>query len=87
MKSRNHGRNISNPEVTQISTSGIWVLIKGEEFFLPYKKFPWFRNGTVSKIHNLQLLNGFHLRWPDLDIDLHVDSLRNVEKYPLVYLN
>ncbi|WP_420886735.1 DUF2442 domain-containing protein [Candidatus Kuenenia stuttgartensis] len=26
-----------------------------------------------------------HLHWPDLDIDLEIDSLENPEKYPLVY--
>jgi hypothetical protein len=25
-----------------------------------------------------------HLRWPDLDVDLAVESIRNPEKFPLV---
>ena len=36
------------------------------------------------QIHNVQLLHGFHLRWPDLDVDLHIESLNDLEKYPLV---
>jgi len=29
------------------------------------------------------LLHGFHLYWPDLDVDLEIDNLENPEKYPL----
>jgi hypothetical protein len=85
MKLKELGKNSSVVEVTQISPHGIWLLAKREEFFLPYKRFPWFEDATVSEIHNVKLLHGFHLRWPDLDIDLHLDSLKNPEKYPLVY--
>ena len=85
MKLKELGKNSSVVEVTQISTFGIWLLVKGEELFLPYKRFPWFEDATVSEIHNVQLLHGFHLRWPDLDIDLHLDSLKNPKEYPLVY--
>ncbi|MCG2789198.1 MAG: DUF2442 domain-containing protein [Actinomycetia bacterium] len=27
-------------------------------------------------MHNVQLLHGYHLYWPDLDIDLEVNNLR-----------
>jgi len=85
MKLKELGRNSSKAEVTQISTHGIWLWLKGTEYFLTYEKFPWFEKATVGQIHNVQLLHGFHLRWPDLDIDLHIESLSNPEKYPLVY--
>jgi hypothetical protein len=85
MKLKELGRNSSVVEVSQISPGGIWLLVRNEEFFLPYERFPWFEDATVSEIHKVQLLHGFHLRWPDLDIDLHLDSLKNPEKYPLVY--
>jgi hypothetical protein len=29
------------------------------------------------------MLHGFHLYWPELDIDLEIDNLENPEKYPL----
>ena len=85
MKLKNLGKNISSIEVTQITLNGVWILAKDTEYFLPYQDFPWFKNGTVAQIHHVQLLHGFHLRWPDLDVDLHLDSLKNSEKYPLVY--
>lgn len=85
MKLKELGKNSSVVEVTQISPYGIWLLARGEEYFLPYKRFFWFEDATVSEIHNVRLLHGFHLRWPDLDIDLHLDSLKDPDKYPLVY--
>ena len=87
MKLQSLGKNTSIAEVTQISMKGVWVLVKGDEFFMSYEDFPWFQNGTVAQIHNVQLLHGIHLRWPDLDIDLHLDSLKSLEKYPLTYFS
>ena len=85
MKLKELGRNSSSVDVTQISTYGIWIFLKDAEYFLPYEEFPWFEQATVAQIHKVELLHGFHLRWPDLDVDLHIDSLTNLEKYPLVY--
>ena len=85
MKLKSLGKNTSKAEVTQITPNGIWLLVKDVEYFLSYQAFPWFEKGTVAQIHNVQLLNSFHLYWPDLDVDLHVESLRNIEKYPLVH--
>ena len=85
MRLQSPGRNTSRVEVTQISLQGIWILIKGEEFFMTYEDFPWFQQATVVQIHHVSLLRGTHLRWPELDVDLHVDSLKNLEKYPLTY--
>ena len=85
MKLQTPGINTSNIEITQISLNGIWVLVNGEECFMSFDQFPWFRNATIAQIHNVELLHGTHLRWPDLDIDLHLDSLKNLVKYPLIY--
>ena len=85
MKLKSLGKNILNAEVVQISLHGIWLLVKGTEFFLSYEQFPWFKEATIAQIHNLKLLHGFHLRWPDLDVDLELDSLIHPEKYPLTY--
>ena len=85
MKLKELGKNSSSVEVTQISTHGIWLLAKGVEYFLPFENFPWFENATVAQIHHVQFFHGFHLRWPDLDVDLELESLNNLERYPLVY--
>ena len=84
MKLKELGRNFLKVEITQISTHGIWLLVNGVEYFLSFKDFPWFENATVAQIHHVQLLHGFHLRWPEIDVDLHMESLNNLEKYSLV---
>ncbi|MDE1977676.1 MAG: DUF2442 domain-containing protein [Elusimicrobia bacterium] len=85
MKSPAPGKNISAAEVESISRNGIWLLIKGREYFLPYKDYPWFKNARPAEIHNVELIRGEHLSWPDLDVDLELESLRQPEKYPLTY--
>ncbi len=87
MKLKSPGKNTSSVEVTQISPNGVWILIKGEESFMSYEDFPWFQDATVAQIHHVLLQHGTHLRWPDLDVDLHVDSLKSLEKYPLTYIS
>ena len=84
MKSETHGIYTSEVEVTQISKDGIWLLIGEKESFLSFENFPWFKNASVGAIHNLQLLNERHLYWPDLDIDLAVESIEHPERYPLI---
>ena len=85
MKLKNHGISTSNAEVTHISVNGVWLLVKGVEYFLPFERFSWFKNATLAQIQHVQLLHGFHLRWPDLDVDVEFDSLIHPEKYPLIY--
>ena len=82
MKSLRNGKDIS-VSVENITPFGIWLLVKGKEYFLEYKDYPWFENQTIKDIHNVKLLHGFHLYWPNLDIDLEIDNFENPEKYPL----
>ena len=82
MKLSKHGKNIS-ASVENITPFGIWVFVKDKEYFLSYKEFPCFKNKTLNAIQNVQLLHGYHLYWPELDIDLEIDNLENPAKYPL----
>ena len=78
------GKITLEAEVTQIDKQGIWLLIGDKESFLSFENFPWFKNASVTGIHNVQLLNARHLRWPDLDIDLAVESIEHPEQFPLI---
>jgi hypothetical protein len=82
MKSIRHGKRIS-ASVENITPFGIWLFVNEKEYFLSYEDFPYFREQTLSSIHNVELLHEYHLYWPDLDIDLEIDNLENPEKYPL----
>ncbi|MBI3459453.1 DUF2442 domain-containing protein [Candidatus Acetothermia bacterium] len=84
MKSKALGRNILEAEVTHISKHGFWLLLNKKEFFLSFEKFPWFKEASVSEILNVQWLQPHHLYWPDLDVDLTVESIEHPERYPLV---
>ena len=85
MKLKNRGKSISKVNVLNISPFGIWILVKNKEYFLPYRDFPWFKDKTLAQIQNVQLHHAHHLYWPEIDVDLAVESLNNLEKYSLVY--
>ncbi len=78
------GADISAVEVRNISQHGFWILLNDEELFLPYSEFPWFRNAAVGQILKVELPSPDHLYWPELDLDLAVESIRHPERFPLV---
>jgi len=78
------GTNTSPVEVSHISTHGFWVLLDEEELFLPFEHFPWFRSATIEQICSVERPTTNHLFWPQLDIDLSVQSIRSPADYPLV---
>ncbi|MBI3546144.1 MAG: DUF2442 domain-containing protein [Gammaproteobacteria bacterium] len=84
MKSAKLGKNTSVAEITNVSKHGFWILLSDEELFVPFSKFPWFKDAPVSQLLNVEWPQPHHLYWPDLDVDLAVDSIRHPEKFPLV---
>src|SRR3989442_14047210 len=83
MKSATRGKRISEVEVTNISAHGFWLLIGGRELFLPFDQFPWFRDAPIRQLLNVELPQAHHLYWPDLDVDLAVESIDHPDRYPL----
>ncbi len=59
------------------------MLIDGRELFLPFEDFPWFKQATVEAVLRLERPTPGHLRWPDLDVDLALNSNEHPERYPL----
>lgn len=78
------GAPTSRAEVTNIGAQGLWMLVDGAEHFLDYERYPWFRQGTVAEVLNVQRPSTEHLWWPDLDVDLSVDHLLHPERFPLM---
>ena len=70
-------------KVTNISAHGFWLLLDDRELFLPFNEFPWFKKATVASILRLERPAPAHLHWPELDIDLSVESIEHPERYPL----
>ena len=75
---------MSQVEVTNVSPHGFWLFIGQQELFLSFKHFPWFKDASIRQITRVELPSAHHLYWPDLDVDLAVDSLTHPERYPLI---
>ena len=84
MKSATLGRSTSQVEVTNVSPHGFWLFIGERELFVPFKDFPWFADASIREISRVELPSPHHLYWPELDIDLAVDSVTHPERYPLL---
>ena len=83
MKSQMHGMSTSELEVTHITSEGVWLLLQGRELCLTFEHFPWFKDAAVAAIMNVQLAQPDHLYWPDLNVDLTVESNQSPERFPL----
>ena len=77
------GSATSAVEVTNISKHGFWLLLDGRELFLTFEDFPWFKRAPIDAILRLERPAPGHLSWPDLDVDLAVDSIEHPARYPL----
>ncbi|MBI4878872.1 MAG: DUF2442 domain-containing protein [Planctomycetes bacterium] len=84
MRSARRGGATSLVEVTHVSGHGVWVLVEERELFMPFEQFPWFRTASIGGVLNVQLAGPGHLYWPDLDVDLAVESIEQPERFPLV---
>ena len=84
MTSATPGKPISVVEATNVSPHGFWLLLRDRELFIAFKEFPWYGDASIAELSNVELLQPHHLYWPDLDIDLAVESIEYPAKYPLV---
>src|SRR5438552_6319284 len=84
MTSGRPGTPTSAVEVTNVSSHGFWLLIGEVERFIPFKEFPWFRDARIRELVNVEVPSPHHLYWPDLDVDLAVESIEHPERFPLI---
>lgn len=84
IESEINGTFTSEVEVTQITSHGIWLYVKGSEYFLSFTKFPWFREAKVKEILDVSLCGKSNLHWESLDVDLSIDIISNPDDYPLI---
>jgi hypothetical protein len=68
----------------RITENGFFLLLEDRELFLAFSDFPWFRDAPMSSVLNVEWPQPHHLYWPDLDIDLAVESIERPERYPLL---
>ncbi|MEO7761489.1 MAG: DUF2442 domain-containing protein [Casimicrobiaceae bacterium] len=84
MKSATAGKSILEVKITNVSKHGFWLLIEQRERFVSFDHFPWFREASIGHLLNVKLPSAHHLYWPDLDIDISVESIDHLEQFPLV---
>jgi hypothetical protein len=77
-------RTSDRVEVLGITPHALWIMVQGRELMLDFKTFPWFRSANIDEVADVSLLHGHHLHWPQLDVDLHVDSIEHPERFPLL---
>lgn len=83
MSSRPLGNTSSAIEVTNISSHGVWILAADEEFFLSYENFPWFKDARVGQVLQIEQPTPGHFYWPDLDIDIGIETIKDPDRFPL----
>ena len=78
--------NTTNTSVSvlMINAQGIMLSVLGHDYFLSYNRIPWMRDASIRSVLNVQMCGAEAVAWPDLDVDLEIDSLRHPERYPLV---
>lgn len=78
-----HGKDTSYVEVTNISTHGIWLYVRGKEYFMSFESFPWFQDQTVKTIQAVEEPRPNHFYWPSIDIDLSLEMIEYPDRFPL----
>lgn len=59
-------------------------MVAAEELFLRFATFPWFKQAPIGKIVHVEQRSAQHLYWPELDIELALESIRHPERFLLV---
>ena len=70
--------------VLMINAQGIMISVQGCDYFLSYNRIPWMQDAPIRSVLNVKMSGPEAIEWPDLDVDLEIDSLRHPERYPLV---
>lgn len=74
-------RTWGDPEVLGFTPHALWLLVGGRELMLDYARFPWFARASIEDVCDVVLLHGHHLHWPRLDVDLHLDSVVDPDRF------
>ena len=74
----------TSTSVLMINAQGIMLSVLGNDYFLSYNRIPWMKDAPIRSVLNVQMSGTEAIEWPDLDVDLEIDSLRHPERYPLV---
>ena len=74
----------TSASVLMINGQGIMISVQGNDYFLSYNRIPWMQDAPIRSVLNIKMSGPTAIEWPDLDVDLEIESLRHPERYPLV---
>lgn len=79
-------RNLQDTSVAvlMINDKGLMLTVNGNDYFLSYNRVPWMRDATIADALNVRMSGRNAIEWPNLDVDLEIDSLQHPERYPLI---
>jgi len=80
----NNSTDNTSASVLMINAQGIMLSVCGHDYFLSYNRIPWMKDAPIRSVLNVKMSGPEAIEWPDLDVDLEIDSLRHPEKYPLL---
>ena len=83
-KSIYHNSPLEQAQVTSIEQDGFWLLTEEGEFFVSFDRYPAFQKAKIEQVFNFER-DDDAFYWPELDIDIELDALKNPEKYPLIF--
>ena len=75
---------IYSNEEERLHIQGIMISVQGHDYFLSYNRIPWMQDAPIRSVLNVRMSGPEAIEWPDLDVDLEIDSLRHPERYPLL---
>ena len=74
----------TSASILMINAQGIMLSVLGHDYFLSYNRIPWMQDAPIRSVLNVQMSGPEAIEWPDLDVDLEIESLQHPERYPLV---
>ena len=82
--SSNNNSKLTSVAVLMINSQGMMLSVQGQDYFVSYNRVPWLRDARVSSVLNVRMSGSRAIEWPELDVDLEIESLKHPERYPLV---
>ena len=80
----NNSLQPTSVSVLMINSQGMMLSVLGQDYFVSYNRVPWLRDARVSSALNVRMCGQNAIEWPELDVDLEIESLKHPERYPLV---
>ena len=79
-----HSLQPTSVSVLMISAQGMMLSVLGQDYFVSCNRVPWLREARVSSALNVRMAGTNAIEWPELDVNLEIESLQHPERYPLV---